>query len=241
MPIFAFIWLVLRPVSKLESVVGWWDMLNIAILIAYPTIGKVLPLPELFKDAQLAWFAGIPALLLLIAGIKLQFKLSKLEQTKPKTAIDVTFRTQVGREIVLTVHNNGDIPAIFSANMTCAIIPGERQLTKILQLMNASMIWESSGTDTETIDADHSMNLKVCYVEGRDTDGAIIYSMNFYKRELSKPEVIPCAEYVKGNPSAPKVQIDITFRANLPMEGKSEWKYEIAYALPSSLLHIKSR
>ena len=54
-------------------------MLNLAVLIAYPTIGKVLPLSEVFEDAPLAWFAGIPVLLLLIAGIKLQYKLSRLQ------------------------------------------------------------------------------------------------------------------------------------------------------------------
>ena len=235
MPIPKFIWLALRPFSKLESVVGWWDVLNLAILIAYPTIGKVLPLSELFKEAPLAWFAGIPALLLLIAGLKLQFRLSKFEQTKPKTAIDITFRTQVGREIVLIVHNNGDIPAIFSASMTCAIIPGQRQLTKILQLINASMVWESSGTGTETINAGKAKVLKVCYFRSEDRNGSTIYTMNFYKMELGQSEIVPCADYLKSDKSTPKAQVNITFGADLPIRGKNEWKYEIDYMLPTSL------
>lgn len=191
-----------------------------------------------FELSILLWgiiIAGIGSFL--IIG-QMWFKIWKLES--PKTAIDVKFKTQVGREITLIVRNKGSIPAVFSADITCSIIPGKHQLTKILQLIDASMVWESSGTDTETINAGRSKVLKVCYLKSEDRNETKIYTVNFYKRELSKSEIIPCAEYAEGNLPAPVVQMNITFGANLPIRGKSERKYEIAYALPAPLLHIKS-
>jgi len=79
--------LVIRPVRKFESAVGWWDVLDLLIWMAYPTIG-VFSLNKLFEEASLAWFTGIPILLLLIAGIKLQFKLARFEKgKKPKLSV----------------------------------------------------------------------------------------------------------------------------------------------------------
>jgi len=181
------------------------------------------------------WLLGTGAIYTtIIQGIRIK----RLES--PKTAIDVKFKTQVGREITLIVRNKGNIPATFSADMTCSIIPGEHQLTKILQLIDASMVWESSGTDTETINAGRSKVLKVCYFKSEDRNGLKICNMNFYKRELSKSEIVPCADCTESDTPAPKVQMNITFGSNLPIHGKSDWKYEITYALPAPLLHIKN-
>lgn len=88
MPILRFLWLALRPISKLESAVGWWDVLNLVVWVAYPTVGKIAPLAELFKEAPLAWFVGIPALLFLIAGIKLQFKVANYEEVPLEISYD---------------------------------------------------------------------------------------------------------------------------------------------------------
>lgn len=145
------------------------------------------------------------------------------------------------REITLIVHNKGNKPATFSANMTCDIIPGERQLTRIRQLVNASMIWESSGTDTETINPNQPKVLKVCFINREDRNGDITYTMNFYIRELALIEKIPCAEYREGIISTPRVQLDIIFTADFPIKGKSEWKYDVTYALPALLLSVNSR
>ena len=57
-------------------------MLNLLILIAYPIVGRVAPLSELFEEAQLVWFVGVPILLFLIAGIKLQMKVDRYETSK---------------------------------------------------------------------------------------------------------------------------------------------------------------
>jgi hypothetical protein len=204
---------------------GWYDYQQTSIMPYGP-----------FGFSILLWgiiIAGVGSILLI--G-QLWYKIRSLE--RPKTAIDITFRTKVGREISLIIHNKGNIPATFSADMTCCIIPGARQLTKIFQLINASMIWESSGTDTETINAGRSKVLKVCYFTSEDRNGSKILNMNFYKRELSKSEIVPCADYAEGNIPTPKVQMNITFGANLPIRGKNNWKYEIAYALPAPLLYI---
>ncbi len=79
MPILKFLWLGIRPIGKLESALGMWDVFHLALWIAYPTIGIALPLEKVFEGASTAWFAGIPIVLLLIAGIKLQFRLARIE------------------------------------------------------------------------------------------------------------------------------------------------------------------
>lgn len=80
MAILRFLWLVLRPISIIGSAIGVWDVLNLVVLIAYPTIGGITPLEKLFKDADLAWFVGIPIILLLIAGSKLQRRVTNYER-----------------------------------------------------------------------------------------------------------------------------------------------------------------
>uniref|UniRef100_A0A6M3LTU7 Uncharacterized protein n=1 Tax=viral metagenome TaxID=1070528 RepID=A0A6M3LTU7_9ZZZZ len=174
-----------------------------------------------------------------IVVIKLILRLHKYESKA--LLLSVKPKTQVGREISLIVHNKGNIPAICSANITCSIIPGKRQLTHIIQLINASMVWENSGIDTETINAGKSKVLKVCDFRSEDRNGSTVYTMNFIKRELGNSETVPCADYFEGDMSTPKVLIDITFGADLSIGGKNEWKYEVNYVLPTSLLHIKSR
>src|SRR3972149_1048987 len=89
MAILRFLWLAVRPASKLESAIGWWDGLNLAIAIGYPTIGGIAPLSKIFADVPLAWFAGVPILLLAIAGIKLQYRLSKYEATQPEFSLEL--------------------------------------------------------------------------------------------------------------------------------------------------------
>ena len=79
MPILKFFWLAVRPVSRFESGVGAWDVVNLVLLIAYPTIGAAFSLGNLFQGAHIAWLAGIPILLLFIAGLKLQFRLAGIE------------------------------------------------------------------------------------------------------------------------------------------------------------------
>lgn len=84
MAVFKFLWLAIRPASKLESAVGWWDVLNLLVLIAYPTVGGIVPISQLFKEAPATWWFGVPALLLLIAGWKLQNKLNGFESKTPR-------------------------------------------------------------------------------------------------------------------------------------------------------------
>lgn len=83
MPILKVLWLAIRPVSKLEAAVGWWDVLNLLIVIAYPTVGGIVPLSQLLKEAPVIWWFGIPVLLLLIVGWKLQNKLDGYESKMP--------------------------------------------------------------------------------------------------------------------------------------------------------------
>jgi len=173
-----------------------------------------------------------------VVTTRLIIRLGRFERKRP--IISVNPKVTVGREITLEVHNKGHYSETFSADMTCSIIPGERQLTKVLQLINASMIWESSGTDTETINAGRPKVLKVCYFASEDRNGLKTCNMNFYKRELSRSEIVPCAEYVEGDMPAPKVRMNITFGANLPFRGRNNWNYEISYVEPTSLLSIRS-
>ncbi|MBI4287863.1 MAG: hypothetical protein HY671_05490 [Chloroflexi bacterium] len=79
MAIFKFLWLAIRPVGKLEAALGWWDVLNLLILAGYIILPNIPQKIENLPYIPLVWFAGIPALLFLIAGLKLQYRLTKIE------------------------------------------------------------------------------------------------------------------------------------------------------------------
>lgn len=80
MGILKFLLLVIRPISKFESAVGWLDVVNLVLLSAYPVSTQITPLSELLSRVDaIYYYTGIPLLLLLIAGIKLQLRLSGIE------------------------------------------------------------------------------------------------------------------------------------------------------------------
>jgi hypothetical protein len=63
-------------------------VLNLLVLITYPTVGGIIPLSQLFKEAPTIWWFGIPALLFLIAGMKLQWSLDRTK-TKPRPNLEL--------------------------------------------------------------------------------------------------------------------------------------------------------
>ena len=96
-----FLWLAVRPISKLETAWDWWQIVNIIPPVAYIIGPRII---EWSNNMQLAWFAGIPALLLLIAGIKLQMKLMpkiKLvyEDKEPYKTVNEPYTHNTGKSI----------------------------------------------------------------------------------------------------------------------------------------------
>jgi len=83
MSVLRFLLLAVRPASKLESDVGRWDGINGIVWFAYAIIPSV-PGIDLSDGQKLAWFVGIPAVLFLIAGVKLQFRVDTYEERVPK-------------------------------------------------------------------------------------------------------------------------------------------------------------
>ncbi len=92
MAILKFIWLAIRPASKLESAVGWWDVLHLLIIAAYPTTPQFLDLSKWLSKADLIWFIAIPAILFLIAGIKLQRRVNNYEKQTTVLKINGPFQ-----------------------------------------------------------------------------------------------------------------------------------------------------
>lgn len=116
MPILKFIWLAIRPVSKLESAVGWWDAMNVFIWAGYITTPHFLPLSEYLKEAPLIWFASIPALLMLIAGLKLQFLLSKIENS-----YEFALSTEIDESSVFSKVDYCEVSIIFTNTLDKAL------------------------------------------------------------------------------------------------------------------------
>jgi hypothetical protein len=82
MAVLKFLLLSLRPISKAEPSFGWWEIFNVIIDAAYPIVHFTVQWP--MNWFNWAWLAGIPAILFLIAGIKLQWRLDKAKrQPKP--------------------------------------------------------------------------------------------------------------------------------------------------------------
>lgn len=81
------LWLAIRPFSRLETAVGWWDVLNLIVVIAYPTVGGIVPLSQLFEKAPAIWWFGVPTLLLFVVAWKLQRRIDKIE-TKPQPNLE---------------------------------------------------------------------------------------------------------------------------------------------------------
>jgi hypothetical protein len=89
--ILNFLWVVLRPLGKLDTTFGWVDvMLLIAQFAYYVAFGVIYNSASTQKDifswfqAHSLWFIiGLPLMLLLIAGIKLQFRIGEYEDKNP--------------------------------------------------------------------------------------------------------------------------------------------------------------
>lgn len=92
-----FLWLAIRPISKAEPIYGWYEVFNLIPYIAYPLV------PIFTKWASnfdFIWFVGIPTLLFLIAGIKLQYRLDKNKKKIPKLKYRLLPFPQSGTRIV---------------------------------------------------------------------------------------------------------------------------------------------
>jgi hypothetical protein len=85
MALFWFIWLALRPISKAEAAYGWWEIMNLLPPIAYFVVPAITDWTTSF---DFIWFAVVPAILLLIAGIKLQYRLEKYEAKQVELLFD---------------------------------------------------------------------------------------------------------------------------------------------------------
>lgn len=99
MSIIKFILLAIRPASKLGGRIGWWDGINSLVWFAYAIIPSV-PGIDLSEGRKLAWFIGIPTVLFLIAGSKLQSKVDKDEGRLPKLTYRLLSFPRYGGRIV---------------------------------------------------------------------------------------------------------------------------------------------
>jgi len=72
---WGFLLLAIRPLSEIESAFSWLDIINIIVAAMYPTLGIKIDWGNWFSGANIAWWAGLPALFMLIAGIKLKLRL----------------------------------------------------------------------------------------------------------------------------------------------------------------------
>jgi hypothetical protein len=79
MPLLKFLWFAIRPISKATDVLEWWHLLNIILLYYFAPLTPLLSLGDIKID-NIIWFVGIPALLFLIAGIKLQYRVNNYEK-----------------------------------------------------------------------------------------------------------------------------------------------------------------
>lgn len=91
-----FLLLSARPISKLESAYGIFDLVNAVILSSTLT-----PIALNFSTGVgIAWYAGVPALLFLIAGVKLQWKLNRHKDRLPKIEYRLLPFPQSGSRII---------------------------------------------------------------------------------------------------------------------------------------------
>lgn len=70
----------MRPISWVEQAFGWQDALNLLLLIVYPYVHFKIDLNNLFTNANSIWLWVIPSVFLLIAGLKLQFRVNSYEK-----------------------------------------------------------------------------------------------------------------------------------------------------------------
>ena len=99
MSVLKFLLLAMLPAHDLKKDIGWWDGINSLVWIVYGIIPNIRGI-DLSEGQELAWFISIPVVLLLIAGIKLQFKVDEYKRGLPKLSHRLLPFPQSGTRIV---------------------------------------------------------------------------------------------------------------------------------------------
>lgn len=81
------IWLAARPLSKTEATIGWLDVANIFIHVIWSGGGSYLTM--LWDWFQPSYLAIVPAVLLLIAALKLQRRVD-ISEEKPRPHLEIS-------------------------------------------------------------------------------------------------------------------------------------------------------
>ncbi len=159
-------------------------------------------------------------------------------QQRPQ--IEINSNSLVGMELTLVVHNKSQVPASFSAVMTCTFDYGDNMSNvQIVGLQNVSMCWESSGKANEPINGDGYKILKLCSKEENKFlgSGSIVHYMKFYKVESDSLQAVSCAHWSEGD-RIPKVNIDIQVDSSMSIKGRTSWKYQVYYVAGNNMIGI---
>ena len=138
MPILIFLWYSIRPIGKLESAVGTLDIANILFHILWGGGAYLMTNWDWFRPEYL-W--GVPAVLFLIAGLKLQFRFDKIENSYAYSLSldDLDIERRLNKlYISLKLSNTLDRPLEFQMDQTAISIevdgkkPNTSQQDKII-------------------------------------------------------------------------------------------------------------
>ena len=174
-----FLWFAVRPASKLESAIGWSDLINLLVLSAYPTI-PAIPVIDLSGGLKLAWFAGMPALLFLIAGIKLQFKLDSYQRRLPKLEYRFLPFPQSGTRIIsqgqdelqkgyakIAIKNNGGkVEDCYGTVCSIALVQSKREV-RVTRLIftHEDLCWDGNGKYMTILNDTIERYLNLAYID----------------------------------------------------------------------------
>lgn len=135
MVILKFLWYSIRPLSKLESAVGWLDIGNILVHILWGGGAGYLVTNWDWFHAEYLW--AIPAILFLIAGIKLQVKLDSFKSAYKYALsldnVEIVYDPKPSQlRMLLRLSNTLDKPLEYKVDTTKTYIELEGRTTTFL-------------------------------------------------------------------------------------------------------------
>lgn len=180
MSVLRFILLAIRPVGKLESAIGWLDGINLLVWLAYSIIPRI-PVIDLSEWQTLAWFAGIPAVLFLVAGIKLQFKVDNYEKRLPKLEYRLLPFPQGGTRIIsqgedeleegyakIAIRNNGGkVEDCYGIVCGIALVDERKEILRVipLKLTNENLYWDGNGKYMTIVNDSLERYVNIAYLD----------------------------------------------------------------------------